>query len=160
VANTVRVGSKVDLSDAYHHLALHPQLRKFFTFQIDGEFFTCVAIPFGWSLAPYAYTKFTRPIITALRSPGVPQTHGYPGMLGSRGWRADDYFVQIYIDDILLLSTRKERQARVVEALLELLQNLGILYHPTKCVLTPEPFLEFLGFKLDIANQRFLLTEK
>jgi hypothetical protein len=70
-SNKVKFGGKVDLSDAYHHLALHKDLRRYFTFKIDGEFFRCVAVPFGWCLAPYAYTKFTRPIVTALRTPAL-----------------------------------------------------------------------------------------
>ena len=71
-SSSVRVGGKVDLSDAYHHLSLHPNLRRYFCFKIDNKFYRCVGVPFGWKLAPYAYTKFTRPIITALRSPGLP----------------------------------------------------------------------------------------
>ena len=63
------MGGKVDLSDAYHHLRLHPDIQDFFLFTIMGEFFQCIALPFGWCLAPYAYTKFMRPVIAALRQP-------------------------------------------------------------------------------------------
>ena len=86
-------GAKVDLSDAYHHIALHPSIRKFFQFQIDGEFFECVAIPFGWSLAPYVFTKFTRPILTAMRYPHLAQEGQFVGTIGNATWHATDYYI-------------------------------------------------------------------
>lgn len=35
----LRFGAKVDLSDAYHHIRLHPHLSPFFQFTIGGEFY-------------------------------------------------------------------------------------------------------------------------
>ena len=70
-------GAKMDLSDAYHHLCLHPSLRPYFQFSVAGEFFEVIAVPFGWNLAPYVFTKFTRPVLTALRYPEVTRQAGY-----------------------------------------------------------------------------------
>jgi hypothetical protein len=80
--NQVAWGGKVDMSDAYHHLALHPSLRKFFQFQIDGEYFICIGIPFGWKLAPWIFTKFTRPVGSIFRFPLRAQELGFPGLIG------------------------------------------------------------------------------
>lgn len=82
---------KADLADAYHHLALHPSLRHFFQFQIEGEFFECIAIPFGWNLAPYTFTKFTRPVITALRNPAAASEGTYQGTLPALQHQTNHY---------------------------------------------------------------------
>ena len=68
--------------------------------------------------------------------------------------------MQIYIDDILILSCSVERLTEVVAAFLELLRSLGVLFHPGKCILSPTPSLDFLGLQLDIPKQLFKLTEK
>ena len=36
-----------DLQDGYNMLGLHPDERKFFAFDIQGELFQCAALPFG-----------------------------------------------------------------------------------------------------------------
>ena len=146
----LQFGAKIDLSDAYHHLRLHDTLQPFFQFQIDGEFFQCVAIPFGWALAPFVFTKFTRPVITAIRYPRITQEHGYQGALGRLSWVATDYYVQIYLDDILVLTIERNRMHTVIEGILQLLRDLGILFHPAKCELNPRESIEYLGMQLDI----------
>ncbi len=87
-----------------------------FQFQIDGEFFESVVIPFGWSLAPFVFTKFTRPVITAMRYPLVAQEHNYRGLLPRLRTVAGKYFVQIYLDDILILTTLKEHMHEMITA--------------------------------------------
>ena len=153
-------GAKVDLSDAYHHIKLHDSLQPYFQFTINGEFFQCIAVPFGWCLAPFAYTKVMRPVITAMRNPRLPASQGYDGKLVTLATITAQYYVQIYIDDILLLATTAEVHAKIIDALLDLLTSLGILYHPGKCELELTRSLDFLGMRLDIPNQRFLLTNK
>ena len=58
------------------------------------------------------------------------------------------------------MSTSDTRLNQVSHATLDLLQRLGILFHPGKCELTPTPSLSFLGMQLDIPNQLFKLTPK
>ena len=48
----------------------------------------------------------------------------------------------------------------MANTLLQLLKDLGILCHPSKCELDPRPYVEFLGMKLHIPTQRFYLTTK
>ena len=93
VPPTMKVGAKIDLSDAYHHLELHPSLQEYFQFTIDGIFYQCLAIPFGWNLAPYAFTKFTRPVITVLRNPGTVLRPDYTGPLRDLEDHGSHYFL-------------------------------------------------------------------
>jgi hypothetical protein len=39
--------------------------------QIDGEYFQCVALPFGWNGSPYFFQKIIRVFAQAIRSQGV-----------------------------------------------------------------------------------------
>jgi hypothetical protein len=50
----------IDVSDAYHHLALNDEIKSYFQFKIDGKFYMCVGLPFGWSPAPGVFTKFIK----------------------------------------------------------------------------------------------------
>ena len=89
----LKFGAKVDLSDAYHHIRLHPSIAPFFQFTLDGKFYQCIAVPFGWCLAPYAYTKVMRPVITAMRSLGVSTANGYIGKLADLTLVIADYYI-------------------------------------------------------------------
>jgi hypothetical protein len=111
-------------------------------------------------LAPYAYTKVMRPVITALRAPQIPVSNGYKGKLVDLTACTKEYFAQIYIDDILILASTANIHTQIVQALLELLKNLGIQCHPGKCELTPVTKIEFLGMLLNIPQQTFELTQK
>ena len=117
---------------------------------MQGEFYECIAIPFGWNLAPYTFTKFTRPVITALRAPSATIDLGYVGKLGHLRAVIHNYHVQIYIDDILTLSADARTQTAAADAMFQLFTDLGILCHPGKCELTPQPCLDFLGMRIDI----------
>ena len=101
-----------------------------------------------------------RPIITAIRSPTLPLSKGYTGQLQPLTTHLADYFVQIYIDDILLLTQSKHTHNLLVMAVLTLLTDTGILCHPGKCELTPVPSISYLGMQLDIPHQKFTLTPK
>ena len=45
-SSKVAWGGKVDMINAYHHLALHPSSRGFFQLAVDGKYFKCIGIPF------------------------------------------------------------------------------------------------------------------
>ena len=59
----------IDISDAYHHPRLAPEIEHLFQFKIDGEFFQARGLPFGWAPAPGVFTKFVRQVLAALRNP-------------------------------------------------------------------------------------------
>lgn len=99
-------------------------------------------------------------MIAALRTPILAHNHGYRGRIGRIAWRATDYYIQIYLDDILILTIHKERMQEVIGAIQELFNDLGILCHPHKCELTPTERIDFLGMRLHIPEARFYLTDR
>ena len=78
---------------------MHPLIRQYMSFELDGEFFESLALPFGWSLAPAVFTKFLKPLITLLRA---------PMLYCPRDWSLyhlarDGVIASIYLDDLLAL---------------------------------------------------------
>jgi hypothetical protein len=46
------------LEDGFHAIPIHPDDRKYFTFSIGGKVFQFAALPFGWTVSPFAvFTK-------------------------------------------------------------------------------------------------------
>lgn len=55
-----------DTKSAYHHLPLHKNVRKYLVFRLGARFCETQTLPFGLSLAPWAWTKLFRPVLAAL----------------------------------------------------------------------------------------------
>nr|WP_300148092.1 reverse transcriptase domain-containing protein [Propionicimonas sp.] len=114
-----------DLSEGYHHLLIHPDSRQHLGFQWGGRYFVFTVLPFGLSCAPWAFTKFVRPVVEYLRAQGVR--------------------LLSYIDDFLVAS-RSERAAADVHLFAATMEQAGFVLKREKCHLAPSCEQEFLGF--------------
>ena len=47
----------IDLTDAYLHVPIHPQSRKYLRFMFEDQVFQFIALPFRMSLSPWILTK-------------------------------------------------------------------------------------------------------
>ena len=56
-------------------------------------------------------------MVTAMRYPHIAHSSGYKGKIGKLTWVATEYYIQIYLDDILLLTFSKEHMVEVISAL-------------------------------------------
>ena len=63
--------TKIDLKDAYHHILVHVNIRKYFRFVVAGTVFQFRVLPFGLSTSPREFTKSLAPVIQLLRSQGI-----------------------------------------------------------------------------------------
>ena len=68
--------TKIDLKDAYHHILVHVNIRKYFRFVVAGTVYQFRVLPFGLSTAPREFTKTLAPVVHLLRSRGI-QVHAY-----------------------------------------------------------------------------------
>lgn len=60
----------LDLSDGYMAVPIHPEHRKYLTFEVEGVgLFQCASLPLGLSSSPYVFVKTMRTFVAALRSP-------------------------------------------------------------------------------------------
>ena len=75
----------VDLQDVYHHVGIHEESQRYFTFAVEVggsvEYISCSALNFGWSHSPEIFTAVMRPVVAYMRSPA---TAGRPTRFGQR----------------------------------------------------------------------------
>lgn len=96
-----------DVAKGYHHFRLHQSIRNWFLFKLQGKFYRCIALPFGWKLSPAYFVQPMRPLVRYIRQ----QLH---------------LKVHPYIDDFLLATSSKE-QMRKGRCLLErTLKRMGL----------------------------------
>ncbi|KAK2898066.1 hypothetical protein Q8A73_014446 [Channa argus] len=92
VLRSVRPGdwlSSVDLKDAYFHIPVAMQHRKFLRFSFLGVRYQYNCLPFGYSLAPRTFSKCLETALAPLRAAGMR--------------------VLFYLDDLLLLAPSREQ---------------------------------------------------
>ena len=63
--------AKLDLRDAYHHVPIHKDFRKYLTFLWGEKLFQFSALPFGLSIAPAIFTGMSNPAHAELRRLGI-----------------------------------------------------------------------------------------
>ena len=122
--------TKIDLKDAYHHILVHVNIRKYFRFVVAGTVFQFRVLPFGLSTAPREFTKSLAPVIQLLRSQGI-QVHAY-------------------LDDWIIRATSQEQSLEHTQHVLQLLQSLGWTINWAKSMLQPSRILDFLGLHFNL----------
>jgi len=122
----------VDLCDAYYHLSMHDTAKPFLCFEWQSKYYTCNALPFGLSLAPFLFTKLTRPVTSFCRAIGIS--------------------VVAYLDDFLW-ADKLDRIEELKEFILWLMGQLGFTVSTKKSQLDPSQLVQFLGLLFD--SKRF-----
>ncbi len=123
----------LDLKNAYYHLPIHKEHRKYLVFRVDQKLFQFNVLPFGLTSAPYLFTRMLKPVVN----------------------RLNDQFqtVIVYLDDFLLLA-KGCRIFQTRDHTLNFLANLGFIIG-TKSQLCPSQEIIFLGVGI---NSRTLST--
>ena len=122
--------TKIDLKDAYHHILVHVNIRKYFRFVVAGTVYQFRVLPFGLSTAPREFTKTLAPVVHLLRSQGI-QVHAY-------------------LDDWIIRASSKELSLLHTQQVLQLLQSLGWTINWDKSMLQPSRILDFLGLHFNL----------
>jgi hypothetical protein len=135
-----------DIEKGYHHFRLHPSMRNWFLFVINGKHYRCIALPFGWRLSPAWFIKLMRPFVRHIRD----QLH---------------YRCLPYMDDFCVAPTDGSRPATQQDALLarqllgKLLARCGLRRKEGKGCWTGSQQLDHLGFHIDTARLVFGIPE-
>ena len=131
----------IDLKDAFHSIALHPDSKKLTVFEFDGKRYCYNVLPFGLTSSPRIFTKILKPVIAFLRSSGIKITH--------------------YLDDILICADSYEKCLSHLKKSLDLLTSLGYIINYKKSVLIPTKTILHLGYIWDsVFMSRSLPAEK
>jgi hypothetical protein len=74
IVDALQVGeyvTSVDLKDAYFHVAIHKDDKKFLRFVVDNEVYEFQVLPFGLSTAPRVFTRVVAALVAYLRKRGI-----------------------------------------------------------------------------------------
>ncbi|KAJ8972303.1 hypothetical protein NQ317_017202 [Molorchus minor] len=118
--------TSLDLKDAYFLISVYHEHRKYLRFFYNNNLYEFTCLPFGLSSAPYCYTKLMKPVVTCLRSKGIPCVN--------------------YLDDFLILGDSYEECVKNIKISVDLISSLGLIINYEKSVLSPSKRLKFLGF--------------
>ena len=122
--------TSVDLSDAYHHVPIHPKYYKYLAFQVRNKKYWFKVCPFGLSPIPQVFTQIMETLKIHVRL----HFHGS---------------VFQYIDDWLLLFHDKQMAADETVKFVQLCMRLGLLVNLDKSEVIPKQKITHLGIDWD-----------
>ena len=122
--------TSIDFKDAYFHIPIHSQSRKYMRFHIQGRSYQFKALPFGLSTAPMEFTVVAKEVKLMALQKGI-RTHQY----------LDDWLVRASTHDTCLQHT---------QTLVTLCQELGWLVNKEKSELVPKQVFNFVGYQFDL----------
>ena len=116
--------TKLDLSQAYQQLPLHPDSRKYVVINTHKGLFQYTRLPYGISSAPGIFQKEMDNLLV-----------GIPG-------------VAVYLDDILVTGVTEQEHLKSLEEVLRRLGQSGLRVKKKKCLFMV-PSVSYLGHKID-----------
>jgi hypothetical protein len=122
--------TSIDFTDAYLHIPVMLQHKKYLRLHIQGVSYQFTAMCFGLSTAPRIFTKLLEPVASHLRSKGI--------------------LLHRYLDDWLIRGPSYSTVLQHTEIAIQLFQSLGLLINFQKSDLVPKTRFIFLGMDLDL----------
>ncbi len=130
----------MDLCDAYFHIPIHRDHRKYLHFFFQGNAYEYTVLPFGLSLSPRTFTKCMEAALAPLRHQRI--------------------HILNYLDNWLICSPMEQQAQLDTLAVLNHLEDLGLALNREKSCLVPSRRVEYLGLVLDSTSMRAVLTSK
>ena len=119
-----------DLQDAYFHVPIHPNSRKFLRTCFRGQVFQFRSLPFGLSSAPWLFTMIAK--------------EAKKIMVFSGG------HMHIFLDDWLLWAMSETECRSLISSSLHLGRELGWIFNLDKSELIPKQLFAFVGIFYDL----------
>ena len=118
--------SSIDLSDAYLHVPIHPNLRKYLRFCHRSQVFQVTSLPFGQATSQ-AFTMIVKEV---------------KPMALSRRMRLHQY-----LDDWLIRAQSQEEAQVNTQTVVDLTQSLWWIINQEKSKLKPAQVFSFIGYE-------------
>ena len=129
--------TSIDFKDAYFHIPIQEQSRKYLRFHVQGETYQFKALPFGLSTAPLEFTVVAKEVKLMATFKGI-RIHQY----------LDDWLVRANSHQVCLQHTQE---------LVRTCQTLGWLVNLDKSELEPKQVFDFVGYQFDLEVGRVRL---
>ena len=126
--------TSVDFKDAYFHIPIQEQSRKYLRFHVQGRTYQFKALPFGLSTAPMEFTVLAKEVKLMAAHKGI-RIHQY----------LDDWLVRAGTHQVCLQHTR---------ILIKMCQDLGWLVNLEKSELEPQQVFNFVSYQFDLRSGR------
>ena len=117
--------TSVDFKDAYFHIPIQEQSKKYLRFHVQGRTYQFKALPFGLSTAPMEFTVLVKEVKL---------------MAGRKGIR-----IHQYLDDWLVRAESYHICLQHTQSLVEMCQALGWLVNTEKSELVPKQVFNFIA---------------
>ena len=126
--------TSVDFKDAYFHIPIQKQSRKYLRFQVQDQTYQFKALPFGLSTAPMEFTVITKEVKLMAMHKGIR--------------------IHQYLDDWLVRAKSPQACLQHTQILVKICQDLGWLVNLEKSELEPKQVFNFVGYQFDLKSGR------
>ena len=124
--------TSLDFSDAYFHIPITPNSRKFLRSSFQNQTFQFRALPFGLSSAPMEFTIVVKEVKLMAQARNIQMYQ--------------------YLDDWLIRATDRGTCFQDTQTLLALCQELGWVVNLRKSELEPKQIFNFVGYQYDLVQ--------
>ena len=122
--------TSIDFRDAYFHIPIQEQSRKYLRFHVQGQTYQFKALPFGLSTAPLEFTVIAKEVKLMATCQGIR--------------------IHQYLDDWLVRAGSHQVCLRHTQHLVKICQDLGWLVNLDKSELEPKQIFDFVGYQFDL----------
>ena len=122
--------TSIDFKDAYFHIPIQEQSRKYLRFHVEGQTYQFNALPFGLSTAPQEFTVIVKEVKLMAMHQGIR--------------------IHQYLDDWLVRARSHQACLQHTQDLVALCQKLGWLVNLEKSELEPKQIFDFVGYRFDL----------
>ena len=142
IRSSLQVGewvTSIDFKDAYFHIPIHSQSRKYMRFHIQGQSYQFKALPFCLSTAPMEFTVVAKEVKLMALQQGIR--------------------IHQYLDDWLVRASTLHTCLQHTQTLVTLCQELGWLVNKEKSELAPKQVFNFVGYQFDLKEGKVRPTD-
>ncbi len=129
----------LDMKDAYFHIPIHPQFRRYMRFAIGNQVYQFCAMCFGLTPTPFVFTMILRSLTEYLRKEGI--------------------LIHFYLDDWIIRARSKRLFCSHENRVMSLARKLGIIINLTKSNLIPKSWFIHLRIDFDFVQGLVLPTQ-
>ena len=126
--------TSIDFKDAYFHIPIQEQSRKYLRFHVLGQTYQFKALPFGLSTAPLEFTVVAKEVKLMAIHKGIR--------------------IHQYLDDWLVRARSHRVCLQHIQDLVKICQELGWLVNLEKSELEPTQIFDFVGYQFDLRAGR------
>ena len=126
--------TSIDFKDAYFHIPINIQSRKYMRFHLQDKTYQFKALPFGLSTAPMEFTVVAKEVKWLAMRQGIR--------------------IHQYLDDWLVRATSHRVCLQQTKDLVLLCRELGWLVNEDKSELEPKQVFNFVGYQFDLKEGR------